>query len=150
MFPHQNIFFKSLYKLFPLGCTECGVLWPSSRIFFFNSSTTRTHSQLWNRMVPLWIINPGAFPTNISSLIRSSCRSVAYAIRIPFKRVGWASIAQKAALAQGVSTLSSILWNSSCRSTGSPSRQFSAEYNLQLRASALTFAFPRCYWKFIS
>ena len=70
---HQNLCFRCLYNLFPPGCIECEVLWPSSNIFFLSSATAGMHTRLWNHVVPSsWITNLGAFPTSISSLIYSS------------------------------------------------------------------------------
>jgi len=39
MLLHQNVYFRSLYSLFPPRCSECDVLCPSSKIFFLSSST---------------------------------------------------------------------------------------------------------------
>ena len=151
MLLHQNVCLRSLYNLLPPGCTECGVMCPSSRIFFLSAFTAGTHTWLWNRMVPSsWIMNPGAFPTNISSLIRSSWGLVAYVVRISSTRVSYTPKAQSIGLAPGVITLSSILRNSLHNLSGSSIKQLSVGYGLRLNASATTLTFLWWYWKWTS
>jgi len=151
MLPYQNVRFRPLYSLFPPGCTECGVLWPSSRIFFLSAPTARMHNRLWKQMVPSsWITNSSAFPTNISSLIGSSWGFIAWATRISSMRVGCTSKMQSIGLALGVITLSSNFRNSSHNSFGSASKQLSTGYGRRLNASATTLAFSRWYWKWTS
>jgi len=138
--------FQVLYNLFPLGCIEYEVLWPSSNIFFLCSSTTETHTRLWNLMVlSSWITNPNGFPTSISSLICSSCGSVACATRISSIRVSYTFMACNIDFDLGVTTLSSNFENSLQRSTGNFIRQFSTGYGRRLNASATAFSFSWWY-----